>query len=122
MPDYRIPLLPNQTYHIFNRAIGSEQLFREDENYRFFLQKYKQHISPVAHTFAYCLLPNHFHCLVRIKDEEKISAVFLNVKKKEPELESLPEFIMERFGNLFNSYARSFNKIYSRKVDCLWIQ
>ncbi len=115
MPDYRIRLLPNQPYHIFNRAIGSEKLFREDENYRFFLQKYKQHISPVADTFAYCLLPNHFHCLVRIKDEEKISAVFLNVKKKEPELESLPEFIMERFGNLFNSYAKSFNKIYSRK-------
>ncbi len=115
MPDYRILLLPNRTYHIFNRAIGSEKLFIEDENYRFFLQKYKQHILPVADTFAYCLLPNHFHCLVRIKDEEKISAFFLNVKKKAPELESLPEFIMERFGNLFNSYAKSFNKIYSRK-------
>lgn len=76
MTDYRIPLLPNQTYHIFNRAIGSEQLFREDENYRFFLQKYKQHILPVADTFAYCLLPNHFHCLVSIKDEEKILVFF----------------------------------------------
>ncbi|MEO6136399.1 MAG: transposase [Ginsengibacter sp.] len=115
MPDYHIPLIPNQIYHIFNRAIGDEKLFREDKNYLFFLQKYKQHILPVADTFAYSLLPNHFHFLIRIKDEIQIAALFRSSKKKEAELELLSGFIMERFGNLFNSYAKSFNKEYSRK-------
>lgn len=114
MPDYRLPLIPNQVYHIFNRAIGNEKLFKEDKNYFFFLQKYKQHIFPVADTFGYCLLPNHFHFLIRIKQEEKIVAHYLSSKKKEPQLELLSEFIMERFGNLFNSYAKAFNKEYSR--------
>ena len=67
MPDYHIPLLPDKTYHIFSRAIGKEKLFLEDENHKFFLRKYKLHISPVADTFAYTLLPNHFHFLIRIK-------------------------------------------------------
>ncbi len=64
MPDYHIPLLPDHMFHVLSRAVGKEKLFLEDENYRFFLEKYKLHVSPVADTFAYNLLPNHFHFLV----------------------------------------------------------
>jgi putative transposase len=58
MTDYHIPLLPDKIYHIFTRAIGDEKLFLDDENYKFFLQKYKLHILPIAETFAYnlCLI------------------------------------------------------------------
>lgn len=115
MADYHIPLISNQIYHIFNRAIGDEKLFKEERNYGFFLQKYKQHILPVADTFSFCLLPNHFHFLIRIKDEGKISNHYLNSKKKELRFELLSDFIMERFGNLFNSYAKSYNKEYKKK-------
>ena len=76
MPDYHIPLFPDKIYHIFSRAIGKEKLFLEDENYKFFLKKFKLHISPVADTFAYNLLPNYFHFLIRIKslEETKITS------------------------------------------------
>ena len=66
-------------YHIYNHANGSENLFRNDENYNFFLRKWSQHIEPIADSYAYCLMPNHFHFLVRIKDEEdleKLDQVF----------------------------------------------
>jgi REP element-mobilizing transposase RayT len=58
-----------QTYHIFNHANGSENIFREEENYRFFLSKYSQYLGEVVDTHAFCLLPNHFHLLVTVKSE-----------------------------------------------------
>jgi putative transposase len=116
MPNYNIPLHPDCVYHIFSRAIGKEKLFLEEENYYYFLKKYKLHISPVADTFAYNLLPNHFHFLIRIKTLNEIQSHFLKVKKnKHFDIEKVPEFIMERFGNLLNSYTKSFNKRNKRK-------
>ena len=41
-------LIPNTTYHIFNHANGFENIFREKENYRYFLEKYRLYISPIA--------------------------------------------------------------------------
>jgi len=116
MPDYHIPLLPDKTYHIFSRAIGKEKLFLEEENYKFFLRQFSKYILPVADTFAYNLLPNHFHFMIRIKDINTIDEEFLKVKKnKEFNIELAPEFVMERFGNLLNSYTKAFNKKYFRK-------
>ena len=73
-------LQPNCTYHIFNHANGFENIFTEDENYRFFLAKYQQYILPIAETYAYCLLPNHFHLVVRIRRREVLEEVFRNFK------------------------------------------
>jgi putative transposase len=116
MPDYHIPLFPDKTYHIFSRAIGREKLFLSEENYKFFLQKYKLHISPAADTFAYTLLPNHFHFLIRIKSLEEIKNYFPKIKGNKPfHIDIVSEFIMERFGNLLNSYTKSFNKRNKRK-------
>ena len=62
-------LTPSSTYHIFNHAIGRDNLFLNDENYRFFLQQYSIHTLPVFKTYAWCLLPNHFHFVVEVKSE-----------------------------------------------------
>lgn len=91
------PLEANNFYHIFNRANGSEVLFKEKKNYYFFLEKYRQHITPIADTLAYCLMPNHFHFLVYLK-------------------EGAPENSFSKsFSNLFSAYTQSYNKIYNRK-------
>ena len=66
------PLLPDYFYHIYNHANGDDNLFREQENYRFFLQQYAKYINPIADTYAYCLMPNHFHLLVKIKEEQDL--------------------------------------------------
>ncbi len=67
MKNYEIPLLPENYYHIYNHANGSDNLFLNSENYRYFLQRYATFINPIADTFAYCLMPNHIHFLIRIK-------------------------------------------------------
>ncbi|MDA3910307.1 MAG: hypothetical protein PF448_02975 [Bacteroidales bacterium] len=54
-------------YHIYNHANGDDNIFRNEENMRFFLMKYEEHVTPVVDNLAYSLLLNHFHSVVRIK-------------------------------------------------------
>ena len=116
--DYHIPLLPDNIYHLFNHAIGKEKLFTSEENYLYFLKKYAGHVKEICDTYCYCLLPNHFHLLVKIKDENSITNHFKIIKKKEPpalDNEIISDFIMERFSNWLNGYTKAFNKLYQRK-------
>ncbi len=117
------PLLPERQYHIYNHVIGNDLLFKEEKNYFFYLEKYENHITPVAETFAYCLMPNHFHVLVQIKKEKDIISSF----KKESLIKKynalgLPVdkenfislYVSKQFSNLFSSYAQAYNKMYKR--------
>jgi putative transposase len=115
--DYHQPLLAEKSYHIFSRAIGNEKLFISHDNYIYFLQKMKTHLSEVADIYCYSLLPNHFHLLVRIKSESELINSFEKNKKKTYEkfVHSLSDFVMERFSNLLNSYTKSFNNRFNRK-------
>ncbi|MCF8358639.1 MAG: hypothetical protein K9H26_07760 [Prolixibacteraceae bacterium] len=61
-------------YHIYNHAVGGRYLFRKPENYHFFLGLYDKYIDTVAYTYAWVLMPNHFHFLVKIKSKEEIAA------------------------------------------------
>jgi REP element-mobilizing transposase RayT len=76
-----------------------------------------QHILPVADLFAYSLMPNHFHLLIRIKPADNILS-FFEIKKGQPFNEkenNLSDFIMEQFSNWLNGYTKAFNKMYNRK-------
>lgn len=120
MAQNKIPLEPGRMYHIWTHANGDDNLFREEQNYIYFIDKYSYHIEPVAETFAYCLMPNHLHLMVRVKREEEVLE-FLKVKKSNPNLQGFQNLggfyrvISQQFSNLFNSYTKSFNKLYSRK-------
>jgi len=55
-------------YHIYNCGINGEDLFIDDEDYNRFLSLYEKYIDPVAETYAWCLMKNHFHFAVQIKE------------------------------------------------------
>lgn len=55
-------------YHIYNHGVGNRDLFRKADHYTHFLGLYDKYISPIAETYAWVLMPNHFHLLVRIKE------------------------------------------------------
>jgi len=117
MSKYHIPLEPDKCYHLFNHAIGNELLFRNDSNFGFFLKKYALHTTPICDTFSYTLMPNHFHFAVKIKPTEVCTGYFEKIKqiRYDPITHNLPDFLMERFSNLCNSYTKSYNKVFNRK-------
>jgi len=102
-------LAPDTYYHIFNRGINSETLFKEKRNYAFFLSRYLKYISPIARTYAFCLLKNHFHFLICTRSEETLKN-FMPVGKAY----STEQIISLQFSHLFNSYAQAVNNRFSR--------
>lgn len=107
-------LEPNAIYHIYNRGINGENIFKEEKNYLYFLQRYAHHITPIADTYAYCLLKNHFHIALKIRSLEEIKVFY---KNKFPEKISIPpisRIISQQFASLFNGYAQAINKSYNR--------
>lgn len=92
---------PDVAYHVYNRGNNRENIFKEEKNYPYFISLFAKHLLPIADVYAYCLMKNHFHFVLRIKDVE-----FLEEKyQRKPHL---------AFSNLFNAYTKSINKMYKR--------
>ena len=85
----------NQCFHFYNKTIGNDKLFHHRDDYIMLLTKLKKvlEIYP-ASIFAYCLMPNHFHFLMRQDSERPINKIF---------------------NNLFSFYVQNFNKKYKRR-------
>ncbi len=106
-----MPILnTDRVYHICNHANGNENLFREEDNYAFFLAKWQKYISPIADSYAYSLMPNHFQFLIKVKDQEEIKQI-LHLTG----FENLSGVISKQFSNLFNAYAKAYNKRFNRR-------
>jgi putative transposase len=80
MSKFHEPMFPDRIYHVINHANGFENIFANQDNYRYFLQQYAKYIFPIARTYAYCLMPNHFHLLIRIRSEEELEKRFMELK------------------------------------------
>jgi len=121
------PLTPDTSYHIFNHANGFENIFRIEGNFNYFLEKYRLYISPIAETYAYCLMPNHFHLVVRIRKREAIEALIQNNSNNFSKVSNfgkvvttindsaIEKYLSKQFANLFSCYTQSFNKVYHRR-------
>ncbi len=112
-----LPLVAGQFYHLYNRGNNGEDLFREPRNYAHFLELYIRHVHPVVDTFAYCLMPNHFHLLVRPKDLNLLGFKNLEGLRRGADLpgfRNLEGLYSQRLSNLFNAYTKAVNKAYQR--------
>lgn len=108
------PLQPGVFYHIYNRGNNGEDLFREERNYPYFIKQYSKYIIPIADTYAYCLLKNHFHFLVRIKTEIEIDTAIEKMKIDNCSASSKVFDPSKNFSNLFDAYAKALNKSFNR--------
>jgi hypothetical protein len=52
-------------FHLYNRSVGEAKLFVDKSDYEIFLLRINKYFSPYLHLYAYCLLPNHFHFIVK---------------------------------------------------------
>jgi hypothetical protein len=75
------PLKFGKFYHIYNRGNNQENIFIQPRNYTYFLELWWKHTFEIAETFTFCLLKNHFHAVVYIKEIENIYGDLSNLKK-----------------------------------------
>ena len=111
------PFYPGNFYHVFNRGNYSQKIFFNSQNYSYFMRQYYKYLEHVVDTYTFCLLFNHFHFLVRVKEM--------------PELLKMPSFkkmallalmkginingiVTNQFRKLFISYSMAVNKQENR--------
>ena len=112
MPYRSVPIVTGEIYHIFNRGVEERDIFLSEKDYQRFLDTMVYYqigdVSPrfslrsnklktsaqnsvetkLVEVICYCLMPNHFHLLLKQFSEDGIA-----------------NFI----GRVANSYARYFN-------------
>jgi len=116
-------------YHIYNRGNNYEDIFVDEKDYKHFLNLLEIYILPVADVYSWCLMKNHFHLLVRIKEEKEIGYLNSANAKSEEAIIKWKTYLLDepkkdfnnkpdptqQFKHLFNAYARWFNLKHARR-------
>ena len=135
---YLEPFYPEHAYHVFNRTNNKELLFHSDENCRHFLEEYHNRLDYLLETYAWGLLPNHFHLEVKMRPEEYSKEWLYRIPKKDRTLtenqyligelpyDTLAHRALRRF---FQSYAMTKNNerkrsgnLFTRPFRCTEIK
>jgi len=82
-------------YHLYNRSNNQELVFRTQDNYLYFLKNFRKRFDGLLTVFAYCLMPTHFHFLIRV-DTHKINE------------------LRQKIGIQLSSYTKALNKVFQR--------
>ena len=106
---YHTRFFSDHFYHVYNRTVDRKAMFSNDGNYRFFLKQYDHYLSDVADTYAYCLLGNHFHLLIRVRNESDLAAFCAGNTEK-----TAHQIVSHQFRKFFQSYAMAYNKQQDR--------
>lgn len=85
----------NMYYHVFNRGVEKRIIFNDDDDKKVFLALLKRYlgcepaVDPLGREYAnyrdqvellaYCLMPNHFHLLFYLKQEDGIRMLMHDV-------------------------------------------
>lgn len=84
---------PQGFYHIYNRGLNKEQIFRDNQDYLKIVSTIIKLLKNDEWViYAYCFMPNHYHLLV---EEKRIP-------------------IAKLIGRTFTSYSQYFNRKYHR--------
>lgn len=108
------PLLGGHYYHIYNRGINRGNIFFQTRNYDYFLHLLKKHIFNHVEILAYCLLPNHFHLLLRLSEKVEIIDKRNQTDEIIKDEAEIGKFVSEKFRRLFISYSQAINRQESR--------
>ncbi len=86
-------------FHFYNKTPRGKILFKTDNDYLYFLTKFKKNIKKYpCEVYAYCLMPNHFHFCLRQNTEKPLYQIF---------------------NDTFTSYALHYNYKYNLKGKLL---
>jgi putative transposase len=108
-----MPLQVGNFYHIYNRGNNRQLIFFERDNYIYFLQLVRRYlIANSVDIVAYCLMPNHYHFLVYLRDETLSDAMkFLSL--------AYTKAINKRFDRSGVLFQGRFHSIHVTETDYL---
>ena len=95
---------PASYYHVYNKAVNGNLLFKNKDDYTSFLSRIETYISKDMEIFVYALLPNHFHLLIKTPEDD-LNDIELSYHNN----------LSRKFSNCFNSYSKWYNLKYDRK-------
>ncbi len=123
--NYHSTLNPQGVYHLYNKAVSDRKLFYDDSDYRRFLTKFKKYFTPYLDIIAYCLIPNHFHFQVQVKNIDNTLLTHIKKERTQAAIKflsedySLDEFLSDQFRRLFSGHSLFINKKYDIKGPLL---
>jgi putative transposase len=107
-------------YHVTCKAIDGKKLFLNDDNRHYFLKRYQEFSAGFVDTYAFCLLDNHVHLLIKTNAEKQI-LTYLNELDTEKQTSTYKKFLQQKcnfhelieqqFNRLFIAYSLAFNKM-----------
>ncbi len=87
--------VPNSYYHVYARGHGKQKIFRDSDDYEYFLSLFARHLSndPAVNVtgrvyshlhehillLCYCLMSNHFHLLLYQKTDGAMSQLMRSI-------------------------------------------
>ena len=116
-PDYHtMEFESGKYYHFYNRSNNEELLFKSEKNYAYFLGKYRYYLGPLISTLAYCLMPTHFHSLIKVKEMSDTSKV-CDISPSNSDTSKMSDIstsIKKNIGLLLSGYTKAINKKFKR--------
>lgn len=104
-------------YHFYNRGVNRQAIFFREENWGYFIRRLRQYSVPEYLTIvAYCLMPNHYHLLVRANHDD------VGRKVMQPLTVSYSKSInkqQERSGHLFQGPFQA--RLIEEDADLKWL-
>lgn len=92
-------------YHIYNQGNNKEPVFLDKKDYLLFVDMTRALIRPNCDLLAYCLMPNHFHFLIRATnrstEQVQLGSIRINL-------------LSNAFRLLLSLFARDHNLKYMR--------
>jgi putative transposase len=88
-------LEPGGYFHLYNRSNNRELLFKQHDNFDYFVRRFNYHLGKHLDLLVFCLMPTHFHFLVRVNTRQ--------VRETK-----------DQIGVWLSGYAKAINKRFDR--------
>ena len=110
MPRRTTRFISAQYYHFYNRGVNRQAVFFERDNYLYFLRGMKRYLCGELDILAYCLMPTHYHILVRVKGRGEQTSEVLETS----EVLDVSHRVSHAMQLLGISYTKAINKRFDR--------